>query len=98
MCSSDLVEREARHDFGTNFPLNPGRGDTCLRVDSLPNRLYKFNGSDWMEIKKDSTDIYAYDEEYIKYLINQLNSGAYDPSDLSAAEEDQIKEYLKKNS
>lgn len=84
-------------DFGTEFPKGPRKGDMFLRVDYLPNKLYKWNGAKWLEIDKSSTDSYTYNEEYIKHLIAQLESGAYDQEDLNDAERDQIEEYLRKN-
>jgi hypothetical protein len=83
--------------FGTEFPKNPGKGDLYLRVDYLPTRLYRYNNNNWMEIEKSTTDTYSYNEEYIKYLIDQLASGTYDPDDLTASEKEQIEEYISKN-
>ena len=42
------------------------KGDIFVRVDQMPNRVFKFEGKDWMEIDKESTDSYTFDEEYIK--------------------------------
>ena len=84
-------------DFGTAFPARAGKGDTYLRVDYLPPKLYKFNGSSWIEVARTSSDSYAYNEEYIKYLIEKLNSGEYDLENLTATEEEQIAEYLSRN-
>ena len=82
--------------FGTKFPANPGKGDLFLRVDYLPSRLYKWNDSKWIEIDKAITDSYTYDEAYIKFLITKLAGGDYDTDDLSAAEQEQVTEYLKR--
>jgi hypothetical protein len=84
-------------DFGTEFPQKPKKGDMFLRVDYLPNKLYKWNSIKWLEIDKSSTDSYTYNEKYIKHLIAQVESGAYDSEDLNNAERDQIEEYLRKN-
>lgn len=84
-------------DFGTEFPQQPKKGDMFLRVDYLPNKLYKWNSIKWIEIDKASTDSYTYNEEYIKHLITQLEAGSYDQEDLNDAERDQIEEYLRKN-
>ena len=83
--------------FGSTFPGNPEKGDVYLRTDSLPNRLFKFNGSKWIEVDKASTDVYAYDEMYIKHLIDQIDQGKYDSDTLSDVEREQIKEYLGRN-
>jgi hypothetical protein len=36
---------------GINFPENPDTGDYCLRVDFLPNRLFRFDGTRWRKIE-----------------------------------------------
>lgn len=36
---------------GISFPQNPEIGDYCLRVDYLPNRLFRYNGTRWMAIE-----------------------------------------------
>ena len=83
--------------FGTEFPKSANRGDLYLRVDYLPTRLYRYNSNNWMEIEKSTTDTYSYNEEYIKYLIEQLSIGTYDPDNLTASEKEQIEEYISKN-
>jgi len=83
--------------FGNSFPTNPEKGDVYLRTDSLPNRLFKFNDKKWIEVDKNSTDVYAYDEMYIKHLIDQIDQGKYEIDTLSDVEREQIKEYLGRN-
>ena len=80
--------------FGIQFPTNPDKGDMFLRVDYLPNRLYKWNGVKWIEVDKAKTDSFAYDDAYIQYLIEKIDSGEYDVDLLSAAEQEQIQGYL----
>ena len=82
--------------FGNTFPTNPQRGDVYLRTDYLPNRLFKFNDTKWIEIDKDSTDLYAYDELYIKHLVDEIAAGRYDTDELTDLERSQIEEFLKK--
>lgn len=40
-------------DFGTGvqFPDNPLNDDFFLRVDFLPNRLFRFNGNSWLRVE-----------------------------------------------
>ena len=76
--------------FGTKFPANPQKGDMFLRVDVLPNKLYKWNGQKWIEVAKSTTDRYAYEEEYIKYITQKIVSGEYDINDLSKAEQEEV--------
>ena len=93
--NSTNVHGNASHaDFGDTFPVTPNKGDTYLRIDSLPNKLYKFNGNKWIEIDKDSTDTYAYNEAYIQHLVTQLEQGQYDPDLLTDVEREQIQHFL----
>ena len=91
---SDL-DQYTRADFGTRFPTRPIKGDTFVRVDFLPSKLYKWNGKKWIEIDKENTDAFTYNEEYIAHLIEKLGSGEYDPDLLNDAERAQIEVQLK---
>ncbi len=88
-------ERPANTSFGTEFPSNPQRGDLFLRVDFLPNRSYKWNGQKWIDV---NTEHYAYDEEYIKHLIDRIDRGEYSVDLLSETEQEQIQRYLNEQS
>jgi hypothetical protein len=81
--------------FGISFPEQARKGDTFVRVDQLPNMVYKFNGSDWIIVDKNLSDNYTYDAAYIDHLITKLESGEYDPEYLSDVEREQIAERLK---
>ena len=93
---ADNLGEQTNSGFGTSFPEAPSKGDTYLRVDYLPSKLYKWNGKKWMEVDKALHDSYAYDEEYIKHLIEQVNAGQYSVDDLSDLEQEEIKNYLSK--
>ena len=80
--------------FGTKFPINPQKGDMFLRVDMLPNKLFKWNGQKWIEVVKSTTDRYAYEEEYIKYITTKIIQGEYDMDDLSKPEQDAVLKLL----
>lgn len=82
-------------DFGTKFPEGPRKGDTYIRVDYLPTKLYKYNGQKWIEIDKNSSDSFTYNDEYIEHLIQKIGSGEYDPELLNDNERDQIEQNLK---
>ena len=84
-------------DFGTAFPVQAVKGDMFLRTDFLPSKLFKWNGSNWIETDKGLTDTYAYNDAYIKHLIDKIDRGEYDPDDLTETEQSQIAEYLKKS-
>jgi hypothetical protein len=93
----DSLGNASRTDFGNEYPASPTKGDVYLRIDYLPNRLFKYNGAKWIEVDKSQTDVYAYDELYIKYLIDQITASKYDADSLTDVERDQIAEYLKRN-
>ena len=80
--------------FGSEFPASANKGDLFLRTDYLPTKLFKYNGSIWIELDKANTDSYAYNDQYIEYLIEKLKSGEYDTDDITEAEHEQIAQYL----
>jgi hypothetical protein len=84
-------------NFGTKFPGNPNRGDAYIRVDYLPTKLFKWNGVKWIEIDKNATDTFAYNDEYIDHLIVKIGSGEYDPDLLNPGEREQIEQRLRDN-
>ena len=87
--------REPTSGFGIAYPADPVKGDTYMRVDQMPNVLYKFNGHHWIIVDKNLTDNYTYDDAYIEHLIAKLTSGEYDPDMLSDAEADAIARRVK---
>ena len=84
--------------FGTSFPKIAKNKDMYVRVDVMPNRVYRFDGSKWIETNKDLTSTYLYDQEYIKYIIDKLEKGEYDIELLSEQEKIHIGEYLSQQS
>lgn len=82
-------------NFGTQFPKIAKNKDIFVRVDMMPNRVYRFNGDRWIEVNKDLTESYLYDQEYIRYLVDKLEKKEYDIDLLSEQEKVQIEEYLK---
>lgn len=87
--------KQIQSNFGTKFPEMSNKGDTFVRVDVLPNRVYKFDGKRWIEINKENTDSYLHDREYIKHLVSMIESGQYDIELLSDREKSEIEEYLR---
>jgi hypothetical protein len=92
---NDNVPVQTVTGFGIAFPAQPHKGDSYLRVDRLPTVLYKFNGRDWIEIDKEISNSYLYQDAYIDYLISKIDSGEYDPDLLSDTERDAIAQRLK---
>ena len=92
----DSTARLTKSGFGVEFPLNPDKGDTYLRVDYLPSKLFKWNEQTWIEVYKSMSDSHVFNEQYIQYLIEQLSAGTYTPDDLSEIEQEQVSKYLTK--
>ncbi len=92
--ADNIESAPIKSSFGTAFPDQAEKGDMFLRVDYLPNKLFKYNASKWIEVDKTKTDSYTYDEQYIQYLIEKLQSGEYEIDQLSAAEQDLVAEKL----
>ena len=94
---NDLKVAAPASGFGIAFPTAPNKGDTYLRVDRLPTVLYKFNGRDWIEVDKEISNSYLYEDSYIDHLIARISSGEYDPDLLSDTEREAIAQRLKAN-
>jgi hypothetical protein len=90
----ELPERTPSTGFGTQFPDAAVKGDAWIRTDLAPNVLYRFNGTEWIEISKQISDSYTHDDAYIDYLIEKIDTGEYDPEFLTAAEAEQIAQRL----
>ena len=89
--------RASDTSFGPSFPALAKKGDTFVRVDVLPNKIYKFDGTRWIPVNKDQSTSYIYNQAYIKYLVEKIDNGEYDIELLSDIEKQQIEEYLSKN-
>jgi hypothetical protein len=72
------------------------KGDTWADTGRVPTRIMKFNGQRWIEIDKNLSDGYAYDDAYIDYLVDKIASGEYDPDLLTDGERSQIEERLRR--
>jgi hypothetical protein len=64
-----------------------------VRVDVLPNRVFKFDSNRWIEINKQQTDSYL-DDSYVKFLIDKIETGEIDIDTLTDEEKARISEYL----
>lgn len=82
--------------FGLKFPDNAQAGNVFLRIDYNPARLYKYTGQRWIRINRSSTDSYITDE-YVEYLIKNLDSRHLVDDDLTESEEFYVNK-LRKNS
>lgn len=89
---------QSKSNFGTKFPNLANKGDIFVRVDILPNRVFKYDGNNWIEINKNNTDVYLHDRKYISFLIEKIEKGEYDPEMLSDHERSEVETYLKNQS
>jgi hypothetical protein len=87
--------KQVNSSFGPKFPDSSEKGDVFTRVDVLPNKVYKFDGQNWIEISKNSSNTYLYNTKYIEYLVDMIGNGQYDPELLLDNERSQIEDYLK---
>lgn len=82
--------------FGTEFPKYAVMGDIFVRVDVLPNRVYKFVKDKWIETNKEISDTYLHNPAYINYLIDKIGSGEVDPELLTETEQEMVEQYIRK--
>jgi hypothetical protein len=61
-----------------------------LRTDFKPSRLFKWNEQTWIQVNKNTTDAYAYNEMYVAFLVQKLQDREYEWDDLSATEQQQV--------
>ncbi len=89
------LSEQSSTNFGTQFPKIAKKGDIFVRVDVLPNRVFKFDGKKWLEQNKDVSQSYLGNKDYIEFLVEKIGSGEYDLDVLSDTEKAEIEEYLK---
>ena len=82
-------------DFGTTFPSIANKDDVFVRVDALPNKVFKFDGSKWIELNKNMIDTHLDNSEYVQFLIDKIEKGEYNVEQLNDIETAAIEEYLK---
>jgi hypothetical protein len=87
--------REPNVDFGVDLPKKPVKGDTFVRTDYIPNKVFKFNGKNWVEVNKNITETYLSNENYLSFLVEKIGTGEYDPELLTPQEQDAITQHIK---
>jgi hypothetical protein len=91
---NETLDNASQCGFGERFPDTPMKGDMFIRTDYLPDRLFKWNGIKWIEVDKNTTDSYTYNQAYIQHLISKLEAGEYEIEDLSDAEQAQVEQQI----
>ena len=92
-----LLSNPASAGFGDRFPTEPQKGDMFVRTDFLPSKVFKFNGNKWIEVDKNNTDTYVFNDEYVGHLVEQLSKGEIEIDQLSDIEKEEVKRILKKD-
>jgi hypothetical protein len=90
-----LVEADNDVRFGNQWPENASKGAMFLNTTYYPSKLFKYNGFKWIEVDKNLSDNYVYNDAYINYLMDKISTGEYDVDMLSDAERIQIETRLK---
>jgi hypothetical protein len=83
--------------FGRILPATANKGDFFIKVGMQPTELFKFNGKTWISVNKNNTDQYLSNSEYIDFLIKSISAGEYDPDLLTAGEQQEIENKLRKD-
>jgi hypothetical protein len=91
---NETLSNASQCGFGDRFPNDPMKGDMYIRTDYLPEKLFKWNGTKWIEVDKNSTDSYTYNQAYIQHLIQKLEAGEYEIEDLNEAEQAQVEQQI----
>jgi hypothetical protein len=94
LADNEPATKASQCGFGDKFPETPEKGDMFIRTDYLPERLYKWNSTKWIEVDKNSTDSYTYNQAYIQHLIQKLEAGEYEIEDLNEAEQSQVEQQI----
>lgn len=91
---ADNLGNQSKTNFGTQFPKIASKGDIFVRVDVMPNRVFKFDGKKWLEQNKDVSQSYL-DKDYLEFLITKVQRGEYDVDQLTDLEKMELESYLK---
>lgn len=94
---ADNITNQLSSSFGSKFPRIAKKGDIFVRVDVLPNRVFKFDGSKWLEQNKNVSQTYLNNKEYLKFLVNKIDTGEYDLDNLNDIEKFELENHLKGN-
>jgi len=68
-----------------------------VRVDILPNKLFRWTGTNWMQLDKQLTDTYLNDE-YVEHLTDQVQRGYTDVDDLTVQEQEEVGNAIQRRS
>ena len=87
--------RQIKITFGTANFTKGEMGDLFIRTESIPHRVFKYNGEKWIEVDKKTSIVYLSNTEYIQFLVDKIASGEYDPELLTESEQESITNHIK---
>lgn len=95
----DLVINSSEVDvpvikFSPVFPKEAVNGEYCIRIDKNPHAVYRFIGTEWIEIDKNQNTVYLKNRDYVLYLIKKLEREEYSVDNLTVAEQAEISNLL----
>lgn len=88
-------KKPVKSGFGIKFPEQASKGDVFTRVDVLPNKVFKFDGTNWIEINKEISNTYLYNTKYLEFLVDKIANGEYGPDLLSDNERSTLEDHIK---
>jgi len=60
---------------GVSFPFDPAEGDYSLRLDYMPNRLFRYNGQVWVKVEDSvRTDLYLDGDTQRSGFVNNTDT------------------------
>ena len=87
--------RQVKITFGPKSVTVGLIGDTFIRTDAIPHRVFKSNGEKWIEINKNTTASYLSNTNYLQHLMEKIATGEYEPDLLTELEQEAISSHLK---
>jgi hypothetical protein len=81
-------------NFGTSFPEYSAVSDIFVRIDTMPHKVFKFNGAKWIDIGRDNSDTYLSNTNYVQHLVEKISTGEIDPDILTEVEMDAIQAHI----
>lgn len=63
----------------------------------MPNKLYRWTGTNWMQLDKETTDTYL-NEDYVTHLTYLVNTGHMEIEELTEQEQEEVKNAIRRYS
>ena len=63
----------------------------------MPNKLYRWTGTNWMQLDKETTDTYL-NEDYVTHLVYLVQSGHTELEELTKQEQEEVENAIRRHS